>query len=467
MITGEVFPNENAEILVEAIKNDYSGEDINGITNPVVYVKPYKQAVVQAVDATVEYVSEMGQYLITIPAAYVPDSGTFDGVLKGDDIADVLFRIQVNSAVQDIWGYTERTLTNLDSSTLASNVNDIKANTDLLTLDNIYAQVNVALSGYNIPTTYDLNAAFTEIKGSGWTTETLQAIKAGQLTTSQVLSQVTTGLTNYGATTATNLATANSNILLIKNITDYLTLPQITAQCANAISDAAIPSAVWSADSRTLTSAGSSGATAQEVWEYSNRILTTAPATPTDVNSILSTYGPAKPSDVSVAIANAALATASTQNNIASDVSTIKGSTNLLTMNNIKAQCAGALNDAAIPVSVWTNTTRTLTSSGTGGGATATEIWSYSDRALTSVPTGTALASDLSAANTKLDSIKAKTDTIDWSMIKKSLMMEIGNYDIPEGSTDGTYTITLSGIGNASFTVDATGNRTLNSITVV
>lgn len=129
MITGEVFPGEDAEILVEAIKNDYSGEDIDGITNPVVYVKHYKQDPVQAVGATATYISTMGQYNVVIPAAYVPASGTFDGVLKGDDIADVLFRLQVNTG---------------DAQLTA-----IKAITDLLTADPlaaINAEVDKAIS---------------------------------------------------------------------------------------------------------------------------------------------------------------------------------------------------------------------------------------------------------------------------------------------------------------------------------
>ena len=42
MILGEVFPGEDAEVLVEAIKSDYSGEDEDTIQDLVVYVKQYK-----------------------------------------------------------------------------------------------------------------------------------------------------------------------------------------------------------------------------------------------------------------------------------------------------------------------------------------------------------------------------------------------------------------------------------------
>lgn len=44
------------------------------------------------------YDSTMGQYLLTIPAIYVPGSGIFDVVVRGDDISDVLIRLQVNVA---------------------------------------------------------------------------------------------------------------------------------------------------------------------------------------------------------------------------------------------------------------------------------------------------------------------------------------------------------------------------------
>lgn len=97
MILGEVFPGENAEVLVEAIKDDYSGEDEDTIQDLVVYVKKYKQTEEIATGATALWNSNMGQYLITIPAAYVPVSGIFDVCVKGSDISDVLIRLQVNT----------------------------------------------------------------------------------------------------------------------------------------------------------------------------------------------------------------------------------------------------------------------------------------------------------------------------------------------------------------------------------
>lgn len=70
---------------------------------------------------------------------------------------------------------------------------------------------------------------------------------------------------------------------------------------------------------------------------------------------------------------------------------------------------------SGIPSSVWSNSTRTLTSS-SGGGATAAEVWSYSGgRTLTSSPTdisGLATASNLSTLQTTANGIKAKTDNL-------------------------------------------------------
>lgn len=427
------------ELYFKAVKSDLSGEftgtvDGDYLPGAIIQIKEYKQSFTEVIGASVTWDATAGYWFVTIPAAYITQSGAILIAIAGTGMQNVTIEAEVPAVVSV----------------------------------DVTSQVSDALSTYDAPTKAEMDAAFTAIKGAGWTTETLQAIKAGQLTSSNVLTQVTTGLNNYAPATASNLVTANSNILLIKNITDYLTLANIKAQCATAISDASIPAAVWGNTTRTLTTTGEGGgATAQEIWEYTDRELTTAPATPSDINSILATYGAAKPADVSTAIANASLATASNLSTVDTNIDSIKAITDLLTLANIKAQTTGALNDAAIPSSVWTNTTRTLTSSGIGGGATATEIWSYTNRSLTAVPTGAALATDLETANTKLDEIKAKTDTIDWSMIKKALVMEIGNYDIPANGGAGNYTITLAGIGNASFTVDASGNRTLTSITVV
>lgn len=427
------------ELYFKAVKSDLSGEftgTVEGdyLPGAIVQIKEYKQSFMEVEGAFITWDATAGYWFATIPAAYITQSGAILIAIAGTGMQNVTIEAEVPAVVS----------------------------VDVL------EQVSTALSTYDPPTKAEMDAAFTAIKGAGWTTETLQAIKAGQITSSNVLTQVTTGLNNYAPATASNLVTANSNILLIKNITDYLTLANIKAQCATAISDASIPAGVWGNTTRTLTTTGEGGgATAQEIWEYADRELTTSPATPSDINSILVTYGAAKPADVSTAIANAALATATNLSTVDTNIDSIKAITDLLTLANIKAQDVAALNDAAIPSAVWTNTSRTLTSSGTGGGATATEIWSYTNRSLTAVPTGSALATDLETANSKLDDIKAKTDTIDWSMIKKALLMAIGNYDIPDGGEAGTYTITLEGIGNASFTVDASGNRTLNSITVV
>lgn len=126
MILGEVFPGEDAEVLVEAIKSDWSGEDEDTIQDLAVWVKHYKETAVQATGATAVWNSDMGQYLITIPSAYVPASGIFDICVKGSDIDDVLIRLQVNTG---------------DAQLTA-----IKATTDLLTLAAINEQVDTAIS---------------------------------------------------------------------------------------------------------------------------------------------------------------------------------------------------------------------------------------------------------------------------------------------------------------------------------
>jgi hypothetical protein len=91
----------------------------------------------------------------------------------------------------------------------------------------------------------------------------------------------------------------------------------------------------------------------------------------------------------------------------------------------------------------------------------ATEIWA---QIINSNVTGSAGATLLSVLN-YVTATKTSTDTIDWSMIKKLLIMSIGNHTgLVLGA--GNPTITLSGLGTAHFTVDANGNRTLTSISL-
>lgn len=153
MILGEVFPGEDAEVLVEAIKADWSGEDEDTIQDLVVYVKQYKQTEEVATGATAVWNSNMGQYLITIPAAYVPASGIFDVCVRGSDIDDVLIRLQVNTG---------------DAQLTA-----IKAITDLLTLAAINAEVDTAISDAALPNAF-LTAA---IRSGGTVSQVLRIIE--------------------------------------------------------------------------------------------------------------------------------------------------------------------------------------------------------------------------------------------------------------------------------------------------
>ncbi len=63
----------------------------------------------------------------------------------------------------------------------------------------------------------------------------------------------------------------NAGIAAIEAKTNAL--PAFPAATGDIPSTSTIAAAVWSAETRTLTSAGAGGATAQEVWEYGTRTL--------------------------------------------------------------------------------------------------------------------------------------------------------------------------------------------------
>ena len=185
MLLGECYAGEDAEVLFEAIKSDWSAEDEDVISNLVVWVKHYKLDPVVATGATALWDSDMGMYLLTIPAAYVPASGSFDIVVKGaGDIDDVKIRLGVNTA--------DSVLSSLSTSTelgnVGANVVAIKAITDLLTLAAINAEVDTAISEASLATT-------------------------------------------------SGLSTVGGNVDLIKAKTDLLTLAAIKAQAAGALTD--------------------------------------------------------------------------------------------------------------------------------------------------------------------------------------------------------------------------------------
>jgi len=73
----------------------------------------------------------------------------------------------------------------------------------------------------------------------------------------------------------------------------------------------------------------------------------------------------------------------------------------------------------------------------------------------------------VNTADAAITAIKAKTDTIDWTQIKKMLIMAIGSDSGLTNGTGSTITFTSSGIGTAVFSIDADGNRTLSSLTLV
>jgi hypothetical protein len=185
MILGEVFPGEDAHVLVEAIKNDYSGEDEDTIQDLVVWVKHYKQTEEQATGATAVWNSNMGQYDITIPAAYVPASGIFDACVKGSDIEDILIRLQVvPNLAQIVETACGDALAEYGASTLTTvNLSDLATSAEITALNNLSsADVASAISAAGLATAAGLSGL-------------------NNLSEAQVLAQVASALNTYDAPT--------------------------------------------------------------------------------------------------------------------------------------------------------------------------------------------------------------------------------------------------------------------------
>lgn len=179
MLLGECFAGEDAEVLFEAIKSDWSAEDEDTIQDLVVWVKQYKQAKTQVTGATATWDSDLGMYLLTIPAAYVPASGSFDIVVKGSDIDDVKIRLGVNTG---------------DSAflTLTQGINDIKGGdwTSDDSLNGIRSEIQTggtATGGYeqileSTDYTFDASAKTITLNGDYATLELPQILRIINIT---------------------------------------------------------------------------------------------------------------------------------------------------------------------------------------------------------------------------------------------------------------------------------------------
>ena len=197
MLLGECYAGEDAEVLFEAMKSDWSAEDEDVISNLVVYVKQYKETPVQVTGATALWDSDMGMYLLTIPAAYVPASGSFDIVVKGaGDIDDVKIRLGVNTA--------------------DSKITDIKAKTDLLTLAAIKTQATDAISEAALATASGLSG----VPNAVWNNEVrvLTSTGAGGATAQEVWEYETRALTTYNGPTLVNMREQMDDAIIDANL---------------------------------------------------------------------------------------------------------------------------------------------------------------------------------------------------------------------------------------------------------
>jgi hypothetical protein len=496
---------------------------------------------------TAVFDADMDMFLVTVPSSQIPTNGNN-------------FYVRVDwTGIIDL--KIEAYITNpLATSAEITALNDVSAS-------DIVTAVTDGLTAYDSPTRANLDS----IKGTGWTTaSSLKAIKDALLTTAQVNTECDTAISDAALATATNLLTANNNISAIKAITDLLTLANINTQCDTALSDydaptkaeldsavsplataanlatvdsvvdaikaitdlltlSAIASQVWGNSTRTLTSATGGGATAQEVWEYATRALSTAPATPSDVATALSTYDAPTKAELDSAIA--LLATAAALSTVSGKIDTVDGIVDAIKLKTdyipsgaipskseldsafTEIKGAGFSNETLVSIKaalitaaqVWGYATRTLTSAGSGG-ATAQEVWEYATRTITAVPSGAALSSEISALNdvstaevlaqvasalstydaptkAELDSaldaiptaaenaaaLLAATIRTGRSVAESLRILEIMLNGTVTGLSSGEGSPVTFTLGSSSvvFTVDDDGNRTLSSVTLV
>jgi hypothetical protein len=262
-------------------------------------------------------------------------------------------------------------------TSVSSLVSAIKAVTDQLSITAIRSQVDASLLAYGLPSLTQMTAAFSEIKGSGWTNQTLVNIYANEPSISQIQSQLTSSLGTYGAAKTTelnsavstlakssDLGIANTGISTLLSRTSDITLTNINTQVGLAITNSGMPNTLSIINNgvstiRTAQSQLTLDAIIDGVWTADERSLTESPTGEGISVSDIVTGVWSAPVKVVTGIP-AGYALSSDMQSVLSYLLSIKGSTDNLTVDGIAAR-------------TWTIGNRTLTSS-TSGGITAQEL---------------------------------------------------------------------------------------------
>lgn len=194
------------------------------------------------------------------------------------------------------------------------------------------------------------------------------------------LAKIGTPSTSLAADIAVLSTYVDTEVAAIKAKTDNL--PASPAATGDIPSASTVASAVWTNGTRTLTSSGSGGATAQEVWEYGTRTLSTNPPTAgaiadavwdeaTTGHTTAGTFGEQAKTDIDAIKAKTDNLPASPA--AVGDIPSATANATAVWANSTRTLSSFG----TLVSSIWSNSTRTLTSGGGSGGATPQEIWEY------------------------------------------------------------------------------------------
>jgi hypothetical protein len=95
MIIGEIKKGTTIKCWFEAIKSDFSAEELTSIDNLIVKYSQNGGTPATMTGATCTLNADMGQWLLEAPASFIPSYGVIDIVVKGTNIEDVKIRLAV------------------------------------------------------------------------------------------------------------------------------------------------------------------------------------------------------------------------------------------------------------------------------------------------------------------------------------------------------------------------------------
>jgi hypothetical protein len=206
--TSNTFGGKNQKLIPSETIGDYTG-DVSALTAAIATIDGIVDSIVADTAEMQTDLANGGRLDLLIDAIKAKTDNLKD---TWNDLTAAQVNTEVDTGLSD---YDAPTKAELDSG--FAGLND-------LTAAEVNAEVDTALGDYDSPTNTEMVAAFTEIKGAGWTDETLKDIRdnvAGSAPSAAVIADAVWDELIAGHVTAGTFGVKNQKVVPSETIGDY------------------------------------------------------------------------------------------------------------------------------------------------------------------------------------------------------------------------------------------------------